>query len=306
MPKEHLSTKSFLKISLVSMSLVVSLVSGCAVAEKTEEEKTTDSKSSQSSVTKENANNPANLTKNSSARNTIQITAGSPADAVRIFYKNLREKRFREAMLMTNLRPAVENLSDAEMQDLSRDFEPLAAAVPAELEIKGEIVTTNTATVTTKMPGEEGQPELKEIPLRRENNDWILLTADDKEEATAKKEAKNYFFVLRIETHHGEVQSAMQEIARKQTAYALQSGGAFADMQTLVEKNFLSADLQRVDSVGYRFNVITSADKKSYYATAEPAVYGKTGKLSFLLEYDLSNPKPRLKFEDNKGNSLKK
>ncbi len=57
-------------------------------------------------------------------------------------------------MMMTNLRPAVESLTDAEMQDLSADFEPLAKQVPAELEINGEIITNNLATVTAKMPAE--------------------------------------------------------------------------------------------------------------------------------------------------------
>ncbi len=42
--------------------------------------------------------------KNSFEKGTIKIAPGSPADMVRVFYKNLREKRFREAIMMTNLR----------------------------------------------------------------------------------------------------------------------------------------------------------------------------------------------------------
>lgn len=306
MPRKILSTESFLQISLFSVVFAASIVSGCTVSAKNGDEEKSQTIAVQPSSAKEKSGISQNLTKNSSSKNTIQITAGSPADTVRIFYKNLREKHFREAMMLTNLRPAVENLSDAEMRDLNSDFEPLAAQIPADLEINGEIVTNNTAIVTAKLPDENGNLALKEHQLRRENNQWVIVTADEKEEATAKKEGKNYFFVLRIETHHGEVQSAMQEIARKQMAYSLQNGGLFADMQTLIAKNFLSADLQKVESTGYRFNITASADKKTYYATAEPAVYGKTGKLSFLLECDSPNAKPRLKMEDNKGAPLKK
>lgn len=307
MSKEVLSPKSFLQISLFSISLTVSLISGCAVSAKNSDEKPVDKNSVQSQVTKEKTSNLQNVTKNSSSKNRIQITAGSPADTVRIFYKNLRERRFREAMMMTNLRAAIENLTEAEMQDLSTDFEPLANQVPADLEIKGEIVASNTATVTAKMPGEEaGKLELKEIQLRRENNAWVLLTADEKEEAMAKREGKNYFFALRIETHHGEVQNMMERIAKAQTVYAMQNGGTFANMQTLIAQGLLPADAQTTQSTGYRFSVTPSSDKKKYFATAEPAVYGKSGKLSFLLESDSASQKARLKAEDKKGMPLKK
>lgn len=305
MPKEIFSTESFLKISLFSTALLVSVISGCAVSAKNSEEKQNDKNSAQLSITQEKSNNPQNATKNSLSKTKIQISAGSPADAVRLFYKNLREKRFREAMMMTNLRPAIENLTEAEMQDLNADFEPLAGQVPAELEINGEIVTNNSATVTAKMPDEDENLEFKEIKLRRENNEWMLLTADEKEESTAKKQGKNYFFMLRIDTHHNEVQKMMERIAKAQMVFSMQNNGNFADMQTLIAQKLLPDSLQ-TQHVGYKFNLSPSADKKKYFATAEPLVYGKSGKTSFLLESDSAREKPRLKSEDVKGISLKK
>ncbi|HMJ09420.1 MAG TPA: hypothetical protein VK468_10470, partial [Pyrinomonadaceae bacterium] len=38
-----------------------------------------------------------------SAGPTIKIEPNSPADTVRVFYKNLYEKKFREAIYLTNL-----------------------------------------------------------------------------------------------------------------------------------------------------------------------------------------------------------
>lgn len=87
---------------------------------------------------------------------SIQITAGSPADTVRAFYTKLREKKFREAIFLTNLRPAIEGLTDAELKDFQVDFEAIANKIPAEVTINGEIVSGEKATVTASLPGEEG------------------------------------------------------------------------------------------------------------------------------------------------------
>src|SRR5678816_186280 len=68
---------------------------------------------------------------------TIEIKPESPADTVRAFYKSLREKRFREAIFLTNLRPAIEGLTDDELKEFQLDFESIAKYVPSQLEING-------------------------------------------------------------------------------------------------------------------------------------------------------------------------
>src|SRR4029453_1790779 len=104
---------------------------------------------------------------------TIPIDAGGPADTVRAFYKNLREKKFREAIFLTNLRPAIEGLTDTELKDFSVDFEAIAGQVPAEIEINGEIITGDQATVTANLPNDDGdKKEIQTIKLRKENEVW--------------------------------------------------------------------------------------------------------------------------------------
>lgn len=297
----------FLHFSLFSLGAVGLINGGCTVAAKNSETGSGEKTSAQSEITEKNLSPAQNLTKNSVSKSTIKFAQGSPADTVRVFYKNLRERRFREAMMMTNLRPAIENLTAAEMQDLNADFEPLAKQVPAELEINGEIITNNKATVTAKMPGEEdGKTELKEIQLRRERDTWVILSADESTEAEVKKEGKNYFFGLRIAVHHAEAQNMMERIAKAQTVYALQNQGKFADMKTLIDKGLLPDDIQTSASTGYRYNLVVTPNNKKYFATADPAVYGKSGKLSFLLESDGASEKSRFKSADNKGLPLKK
>lgn len=83
---------------------------------------------------------------------SIEIKPGSPADTVRAFYTKLREKKFREAIFLTNLRPAVEGLTDSELKEFQVDFEVIANKVPAVLTINGEIVSGEKATVTASLP----------------------------------------------------------------------------------------------------------------------------------------------------------
>lgn len=291
---------SLAKLSLLAAAGASVFTIGCTVSAKNQEAETT----KQVSVS---SDQKTAETKNSALGGArIKFAQNSPADTLRQFYKNLREKRFRDAMMMTNLRPAIEGLTDADMQDLNSDFEPLAAQVPAEIQINGEIISGGQATVTALMPNEDtGAPELKEFKMRRENETWVILTADEDAEKTAKKEGKNYFFSLRVEVHHVEAQNMMERIAKAEMVYAMQNGGLFGDIPALVQQNLLPADVQNSQSTGYRFNISVSSDKKKYWANAEPAVYGKTGKYSFVLEPNDKDGKMMLRYEDNKGAPMK-
>ena len=137
------------------------------------------------------------VTKSSQTKPTITIEANSPADTVRAFYKHLREKRFREAIFLTNLRPAIEGLTESELKDLQVDFESLAQEVPAEIQINGEIITGDKATVTANLPDmKTRKTQLQEIRLQRDDTAWIIKTLDDKAEKLVKKEGNKYFFII--------------------------------------------------------------------------------------------------------------
>lgn len=241
----------------------------------------------------------------SASNGKINVTENSPADAIRTFYKNLRENRFREAIFLTNLRPAVEGLTEQELKDLQVDFSNLAKIIPGEIQISGEIITNDKATVMAKLPDTAAdKTELKEFKLEKQNGGWLILMVDSRQESEIKKQGKNYFFALRIEVHHAEVEKMMDRIYKAQLVHSLQNGGEFTGFTALIEKNLLPEDVQTPDSTGYKYNLSLSADKKQYTVTAEPADYGKTGKLSYLLNAE-SGKKPVLKQEDKQGKSLK-
>ena len=289
MSSQFFHTRNFLFIVLFS----VSLLGGCAVE-----------------AAKEKIENNALRTSfvkpiDPPTKATIKIEPNSPADTVRAFYTHLREKKFREAMFLTNLRPAIEGLTDAELKDLQVDFEPLAAQVPTEVEINGEIISKKKATVTAKLPDNDtNEIKLQEIKLREENGVWIVLTVDEKAESEVKKENKNYFFALRIKTHHEEAKAMLERVNKAQMVYAMQNGGLYADVSTLIGKGFLPADILTAETTGYNYHIRLSDDKRKYNAAATPAVYGKMGKLSFWFEIN-GNKTSALKNKDTKGQALK-
>lgn len=277
------------KIHLSAVLLMSILIGGCAVE----------------AAKNEPGDQTVKAEKTSEPNRKIDVEKNSPADTIRTFYKNLRENRFREAIFLTNMRPAIEGLTDQELKDLQVDFSNLAEIIPGEIQISGEIVTNDKATVMAKIPDTAtGKTELKEFKLEKQNGGWLILMVDSAQEEAIKKEGKNYFFALRIEVHHSEVEKMMDRIYKAELVYSLQNGGEFTDFADLIEKNLLPEDVQSPDSTGYKYNLSLSGDKKQYFVTAEPAVYGKTGKFSFLLTVE-SGGKPVLKEEDKQGKSLK-
>src|SRR5687768_527000 len=187
---------------------------------------------------------------------TIDIKPNSPADTVRAFYTALREKRFREAIFLTNLRPAIEGLTDAELKEFQVDFEKISKLVPPAIEINGEIVSGEKATVTARLPTEDPEKEeIQQISLRKSGDVWIILTVDESAEKKIKREGKNYFRALRIETHQDEAREMLDRVAKAQIAFAAQNQGNYGDMEALIGAEFLPADIRSSESTGYLYTV---------------------------------------------------
>lgn len=231
--------------------------------------------------------------------------ADSPTGAVQEFYKAMREKRFRDALLMTNLRLAIEKLTPAEIADLTPDFEPMAARVPEKIELSGEQISGNLASVFVKSNDPlTNELKLDEIKLRRENNAWTLLTGDAETEMAAKREGASYFFKMRLEARHADIDLTLQDIIKAEFAYSLLHKNGYTDFQTLANEKLLSAEVTNSDIMGYRFRLQLADDKKKYTVNAEPVQYGKTGKLSFLLTSGDVKSQPRIQKDDKNGAPL--
>lgn len=212
----------------------------------------------------------------------VATSGRSPSDTVREFYKAMREKRFREAFAMSIYKPAIEGLKPEEFEDLRPDFDRLAAALPDRVEINGEQISADAATVFVKVKPEEKPEESESVALIRVDGNWIV--GDKENQAIVQKAGKTFFFNARIDTHHSEVQAMLQRISVAQLVYSQQHNGKFGDMPALVLAALIPKDIEGTESTGYRFRIVLSPDGKSWSASAEPARYGHSGRLSFFMD----------------------
>ena len=210
--------------------------------------------------------------------------ARTPTETVREFYRLMRERHFREAFALSIYKPAIEGLSAEEFEELRPDFEKMAAIIPEKIDVNGEQVSGDIATVFVKIADADKAAEAEPITLIRDGGAWIV--GDGENQQIVKKAGKRFFFEARIETHHSEVQAMLQRISIAELAYAAQHNNTFADLPTLIKAGLVPKDIETPETTGYRFHLVLTKDAKHWAAAAEPVQYGRTGRLSFVLDQE--------------------
>ena len=215
-----------------------------------------------------------------------QTPPRTPTETTRAFYSMMREKKYREAFALSIYQPALEGLSPQEFEDLRPDFDKMAQALveklPAAIDVSGEQISGDMATVFVKVLDAEGKEKIETATLMKMPNGWII---GDKESLDlVKKAGKKFFFEARINAHHNDVQDMMTRISLAQVLYSQTHNSSFGNMAELIAAGAIPKDIEGTESTGYRFQINRSADAKSWYATAEPVEYGRTGRLSFYLD----------------------
>jgi hypothetical protein len=215
-----------------------------------------------------------------------QTTPRTPTETMREFYRLMREKKFREAFGMSIYRPAIDGLSAQEFEDLRPDFEKMAVAVsekiPATVDVTGEQISGDAATVFVKVVDADGKEKIESASLIKINNSWVV--GDTESLKMVQQAGKKFFFEARINAHHSDVQDLLTRITLAQLAYSQGHNGQFGNTAELIAAGYIPKDIEGPETTGYRFQVVRSADGKSWYATAEPTQYGHTGRLSFYLD----------------------
>ena len=215
-----------------------------------------------------------------------QTTPRSPTDTMREFYRMMREKKFREAFGISIYRPAIEGLSTQEFEDLRPDFEKMAIAVsekiPAQVDISGEQISGDIATVFVKVQDADGKEKVEPATLIKIDNAWVV--GDKESLEMVRKAGKKFFFEARINAHHSDVQDLLTRISLAQVVYSQGHNGQFGNTAELITAGLIPKDIEGTESTGYRFQIFRATDGKSWYATAEPAQHGRTGRLSFYLD----------------------
>ena len=219
------------------------------------------------------------------AHSPQQATAGprTPSDTVREFYTLLRARHFREAFALSIWRPAVEGLSADELQDLLPEFEKMAEGVPEQFEVSGEQVSGDQATVFVRTPYDP-PGKFEEHRLILANGVWTY--GDRESQRVVSRDGRDFFIKARVERHHGEVVEVLRRIAEAEALYAATHGGAYADLPTLTRESQPSfrEEMRLAETLGYKFRVTVTDGGRGYRVNAEPARYGRTGKLSFFWQ----------------------
>jgi len=210
----------------------------------------------------------------------------SPTETTRLFYQMLREKKFREAFALSTYKPAIEPLTQQEFEDFRPDFERMAVAINEKIaqnvDVSGEQISGDTATVFLKVLDADGKEKVEPVTLIKIDNQWIL--GNKEHLAEVQKSGKRYLFEARINAHHDDVQNMLTRISLGQVLYSQNRNGQFGNLAELVAAGVVPKDIEGTESTGYRFQINRSSDGKSWYATAEPVQYGRTGRLSFYLD----------------------
>jgi hypothetical protein len=210
----------------------------------------------------------------------------TPSETVRAFYAALRERRLRDAFALSIYKPAVEPLSAEEFEELRPEFEKLGEAVPEKIEINGEQISGDRATVFARVSAEPNAQQ-EPVDLVRVGGAWVVGSAENYE--AVRREGKEFFFKARVETHHEEMRKVLGKIANAEAVYAAQNAGRYAELPALAQSEMsmrlgLREDVEAVATMGYRLTLSVAPDARSYKVNAEPARYGRTGRLSYYMD----------------------
>jgi hypothetical protein len=214
---------------------------------------------------------------------TVAQTQLTPSDTVRAFYKAMHDHRFKEAWTLTIYKPAVVGLNAEEMEDLRPDFEEKAAAIPDPVEISGEQISGNIATVFVKVPISDSTPQNTSQPvtLIKSGGGWII--GDEANQAIVKKAGRRFFLDALITQHHIDMEELLKRVIAVQVVFS-QQHGVFGDLATLINAGLVPKAAGDPKELGYNFRVTVGRDGKTYLAGAEPTRYGHTAKLSYWMD----------------------
>jgi hypothetical protein len=204
--------------------------------------------------------------------------AESPSQVVKEFYHHLRARRYVEAFRLSVYGAAMEGLSEEEMRNLEAEFTRMVAALPAEMELRGEQISGEEATVFVKLPQEQ---RLQEVTLVRIDERWRV--GDRETHRLVTRQGRSFFFNARNRISEEEAYDWLLEIIGAEEIH-FRARQRYATLDELVNLGGVSKQLANGSESGYRFRLAIGEDGKSFRVIAVPAEYGRTGRLSFFVD----------------------
>ena len=210
-----------------------------------------------------------------------QRKALSPSETVINFYRALKAKRYVEGFRYSVYRNAVEGLTPADLQDLEPDFARTFAEIPENIVPRGEQISGQTATVSLQFGGKS---DAQAVTLVRVGSEWLV--GDQETLAMVNSQGHAFFFNSRMLVNESEAYEMLQRIIGAEIIYSHKFESKNASLAELIRLGGVPKDIEDGEGGGYRFALTLSADAKSFFATASPTAYGKTGRVSFYANVD--------------------
>jgi hypothetical protein len=201
----------------------------------------------------------------------------SPSETVSSFYAHLREQRYAEGFALSVYAEAVAGLSPEEIAELAPDFQATSASIPAQIRIAGEKVSGDSATVLADFGNGVAQP----VELIKERGKWLV--GDRGSLKIVQREKNAFFFNTRIEVNQNAAYGVVKAILEAEDSY-FQQTKTVGTIEDLVTAKLLPETLRTAAGGGYRYALQPGSGKVSYFVTAVPERYGRTGKLSFYAD----------------------
>ena len=169
------------------------------------------------------------------------------------------------------------------MEDLRPDFEDKAAAIPDPVEITGEQISGDIATVFVKVPISDATPQNTSQPVTLIKSGGVWIIGDGANQSIVKKAGHRFFLDALIIQHHSDIEDLLKRLIAVQIVY-VQQHSAFGDLPALIGAGLVPKAAGDPKELGYNFRVTVGKDGKTYVADAEPTRYGHTGKLSYWMD----------------------
>jgi hypothetical protein len=210
----------------------------------------------------------------------------TPSETVRAFYAALRERRVRDAFALSFYKLVGDKLTPEEFEELRPEFEKLGDAVPPQIGIYGEQISGDRATVFAVISTDPGAKQ-EAIDLILVDNVWLVGTRENFD--ALQRGGKELLFKERIDVHQQEIRKVLVKLANVEAIYAAQNAGRFADLASLTSSESamrlnLKDDIDALQTLGYHLTLSITSEGKGYKVNAEPARYGRTGRISFYMD----------------------
>jgi len=201
----------------------------------------------------------------------------TPSETVLAFYGLMRQQKFVDAFAYSVYAEAVDGLSEEDLGELAPEFQRTAADIPAAIEVKGEQVSGDAATVFARFGTSE---DAQNVSLVRDGNRWLVGDKEALDQVRAEKTA--FFFNARIRVDHNEVFDLMRQLTGTEDV-RFQTKKAYGTLNELIaEEKTIGEELNDGIASGYKFMVNVTNDRQAFTVIAIPVRYGRTGKLSFF------------------------